>query len=94
MTYHQLCPHTAGLHQLVVNGENKTVFLMVTSLSSLYRAFWFVLGTIRPGCGTELVQILMRRSLFFSFPGRHSRNKPASLHPLCINNGPVQPIEQ
>ena len=31
---------------------------------------------------------------FFSFPGRHSRNKPASLHPLCINDELVQPIDQ
>ena len=154
MTYHQLCPHTAGLHQLVVNGEYKTVFfngyIIIQSLQSFLvrtrnntsRAWYrtctnsdakeslfhfqgvtvvtnqpvFILyvstmnlcnpsinrgflgrtrnNTIRPGRGTELVHILVRRSLFFPFPGRHSRNKPASLHPLRINNEPVQPIDQ
>ena len=78
---------------------NQPVFILYVSTMNLCNPSnnrGFLIRTrnnTSPG-GTELVHILVRRSLFFPFPGRHSRNKPASLHPLCINNEPVQPIEQ
>ena len=103
--WYRTCTHSGAKESVLSNFQgvtvetNQPVFILYVSTMnvcnlSINRGF---LGRTRNNTSRAWHRTCTHsgaKESFFPFPGRHSRNKPASLHPLCINNEPVQPIDQ
>ena len=106
MTYHQLCSHTTGLQQLVVNGEYKTVLNDYIISQSLQRAFLFSLFCRGQSQKCEFLTMktaggLLRtntnsdaKEFLFSLSGHQNHRKPSNDHPVCIKSGQEQSKNQ